>query len=264
MVSRKSFAEQEFLGNVRQYLSTYAVARETDGEGRPGRNALFAGLAENAFYLFDAESACAVAHAIEDLALEEANGSVLAAFGGCKNFELHRERYVHLAATVDRVEVIVAGALPRRVPNVKFIRDTQGVCRDICVVSYEGRHRQAVLVCRQANRAQAFEDRQYEGFFSFEPRLNARLRRQVLDMAAGKAAVLREFFRLRAIDRATKQIKKAFTREREALDLAMEKLLLGGDRYQADHFASDLEKGLSRLQSWKKRLPALLARAEGR
>ena len=161
MVSKKLFPVQEFLADVRQYISAYALVRETDEHGRPGRNALTAGLGENAFYLFDAEAMCAVGHAIEDMALEDANGSLLAAFQQFKNFEPHRERYLHLAATIDRAEILATGAAPRSTRHLKFTRDAKGALQDYWIVLYEGRRRQALMIGRQTNQAAAFDYKQF-------------------------------------------------------------------------------------------------------
>jgi hypothetical protein len=48
------------------------------------------------------------------------------------------------------------------------------------------------------------------------------------------------------------------------VDTAVRRLQLDGERYRVGHFASDLEKGLSRLHQWKTRMPQILARAERR
>ncbi len=264
MVSNKSFPVQEFLTGVRQYLSAYALVRETDAHGRPGRNALTTGLGENAFYLFDAEAVCAVGHAIEDMALEEADGTLLAAFQQFKNFEPHRERYLHLAATIERAEILATGTAPRGTRHLKFTKDAKSSLQDFRIVLYQGRHRQALMIGRQANQAAAFDDRQFTGFFTFNPRLIASVRQDVMDVVAGRAPLLREFTRLHALDQAAKQIKSEFAREKDAVDHAVARLLTDSRRYRAKNFASDLEKGLSRLHQWKTRLPELLARAEGR
>jgi len=73
--------------------------------------------------LLDAEAAMAIGHAIEDLALEEANGSLLGAFQGSEYFEPHRERYRQLAATIDQSRCWRRqNAKPAR--RIKFFKDT--------------------------------------------------------------------------------------------------------------------------------------------
>jgi hypothetical protein len=189
---------------------------------------------------------------------------LLAAFQQYKNFEPHRERYLHLAATIERVQIFATGTPPRGTRHLKLTRDIKGALQDFWIVLYEGHRRQALMIGRQTNKAAEFDDRQFTGFFTFNPRLIASIRQDVLDAAAGRAPLLREFTRLHALDQATKQIKSEFAREKEAVDLAVRRLLTDGRRYRAKNFASDLEKGLSRLHQWKTRLPELLARAEGR
>jgi hypothetical protein len=260
MVSRKRLSEQEFLASVRQYWSNYAVARETDSEGKPGRHVLPGGLSENAFYRFDLESMTALRHAIEDMALEEANGRLVSAFGSAKSFEAHRERYTHLAATVEQVEIILPGPWPRKVPHARFVKAAPGACRSYSLTAYEGRRHQAIVIGRHVHAATAAEQ-EFEGFYSFNAPLIGRLRIEAMKLAAGRLPVLQEFHRMRLIDQVSKQIHCEFAREEEALSAAMQRLLLDGRRYQATHFASDLEQGLSRLFLWKSRVPEILARA---
>jgi len=205
---------------------------------------------------------CAIGHAIEDLALEEGNGQVMSAFQDFANFETHRERYCQLAATVDRVQALAAGPKPRAARRIQFLRDAKSAGRAFWMVSYEGRHRHALLVCRQMNRPKHFEDGIYTGFYTFDPRLVARFRKDMMDSAKGIDSGLREFGRLQALDHAAKQIQQEFAREKETLSAAFRELMCSGGEYHADSFAADLDKGLSRLLQWKTRLPEMLARAE--
>jgi len=242
-----------------------ASIRETDASGNPGHSALADDLRENTFYTFDAEAANAVCRAIEDLALEEANGSLLAGFQEFAYFdEAHRERYDQLAATIEHVEVLAAGKTPRRTRHLKFTRDATGACREFQLVLYDGHRRQALFVGRQINKTRALDEREILGFYTFSPRLIGRIREDVLNLAGGRCSSLREFMRQRAIDQAAKQLKTEFSRQKEMVDTAVRRLQLDGERYRAGNFASDLEKGLSRLHQWKTRMPEILARAERR
>lgn len=258
MVSRKRLSEQEFLASVRQYWSNYAVARETDGQGQAGCHVLPGRLQENAFYHFDSEAMGALRHAIEDLALEEANGRLLSTFSSGAEFEPHRERYAHLAVTVERLEVVATGPLPRRVPHLHWLKDTRRRCYEYRLTLYDGKRHQAMALCRRIRRTDSGEEL-FEGFYSFTPELIRRVWAELLDVAAGRAQLLREFHRLRLTDQVSKQIKCAFAREGEALEAAMQRLLLDGRQYQAAHFASDLERGLARLTQWKQRVPEIFA-----
>lgn len=262
MSSQSGFSEPEFLASLRHYWPHFAVTRETDAAGQPGRPLLPAKLQANVFYRFDAESMTALRHAIEDLALEEANGTLLASFAGSDSLEPHRERYTHLAATVESVELIQPPPLPRRVPHARFLRDARGALSPYSLALYQGRRLQAVLIGHPAPQPRPSEVRTDDGFFSFDPRLIARVRHDVLALVAGRLPMLREFHRLRLVDQAAKQLKSEFAREEEALTVAMQRLLLDGEAYQSANFALDLERGLSRLNQWKTRLPELLAHAE--
>ena len=262
MASKQPFSNAAFIDCIREYLPLEAIVRETEADGSPGKLVPISELSENTFYHFDADALSALCYAIEDAALEEANGRVLAAMQEFRLFEPSRERYEQLAATIDGVEVVGTGVPPRRVRRLKFIADPKESCKDYWMVLYDGRRLQALVVCRQSNKARLFEDRHFVGFYTFRPRLVAVMRDDFLKLASGRCAVWREFMRLHALDEAAKQIKREFLREREALDAAMRRLQFDGKRYRPTHFASDLEKGLSRLHQWKKRLPEMVARAQ--
>lgn len=265
MPSKTQLTNQEFLSCVREYLPMDADVRETDASGNPAESALTSDLSENTFYLFDSEAANAVSRAIEDLALEEANGSLLAGFQEFSHFdEALRERYDQLAATIDHVEVLAAGRTPRGTRHLKFTRDVQGACKEFQLVLYDGQRNQALFVGRQTNKTRASEQQEFFGFYTFSPRLIARIRLDVFDLAGGRCSGLREFTRQQVIDQAAKQLKTEFSRQKEMVATAVRRLQLDGERYRAGHFASDLEKGLSRLHQWKTRMPEILARAERR
>ena len=262
VVSKKNFSNDVLLSRVREYLPMDALVRETDVDGNAIGDETPRALTPNTFYILDTEALGAFCHGIEDLALEAANGSLLAAFQTFENFKAHRERYCHLAVTVDSVEVLGAGPVRHRVRRVKFIKDDKSACQQFWAVVYEGRNGQCLFIARQINKAAAFEEKQFAGFYTFNPWLITSMRENILSLAAGRCGSLREFSRQQAIDRAAKLIKLEFLREREVVDLAIRRLQLDGQRYHTNHFAADLEKGLSRLHKWKARLPEILARAE--
>jgi hypothetical protein len=262
VANKHRFSNQEFLAGVRDYMHLGALVREPDAEGRPSRDAMLADLRENAFYLFDGEAMRAITHAVEDLALEEANGRLMAAFQDFSQFEPHRERYGQLAATIDQVEVIAASTVPRRVRRVAFTTDRRGACRPFWFVLYEGRRAHVLLIGRQMNSAREFEEKQFLGFYTFDPRVLQRVRRDVEDLRAGRGSTMREFARQHAIDHAAKQMQTEFALQTQALHQALRRLQLDGVRYRTRNFASDLEKGLSRLSQWKARLPEILAQAD--
>ena len=241
-----------------------AAVWHTDEKGRPSGSAISTGMVENHFYLFDAEAVLAVSHAIEELALEEANGFLLATMQDFKNFEPHRERYWQLAATLEEARVIGKGKRLPRHGHLKFLATNDRALGQYWTVLYQGHQRQAMLVCRQANEAKDFEKRLFEGFYTFNTGLIIRVRRDIEGIMARRASQMREFERVRAIDHGAKQLGLQFTREHKAVEDALRKLQIAGDRYQPRHFAADLEKSLNRLKLLSDKLPGLMGAAGSR
>jgi hypothetical protein len=182
------------------------------------------------------------------MALEEANGELISLLGDFGEFEAHRECYLQLAATIDRVEALGFGRSPRNLRHLLFRRDERA--RQYRGVLYQGEGQQALFVCRSASG-------EVPGFFTLDGRLIAHFADE-LRTETGKH--FREFSRLEALDHAAKELDKDLARQRQTLDTAVRRLQTD-KRYQPGHFASDLEKGLSRLSEWKSRMPEILARA---
>jgi len=260
---KKQLSFSLLLSSVQCYLSPEATVREADEQSRPGAALGLEQLEENTFYHFDADFALALSCGIEDLALEEANGRLLAGYQEFSEWSAHRERYLQLGATIDQVEVIASGPAPSRVRRVQFHKNRKNGCREYRLLLYEGQRVQALFVGRQINECSEPEEKQFFGFFSFTPALIAKFGHEFADLAAGRASSLREFARQAAIDHAGKQMAREFARQKEQLEQAMRRLQLDGKRYCAGQFALDLEKGLSELYQWKTRMPEILARAEG-
>src|SRR5439155_24671024 len=137
-------------------------------------------------------------HAIEELALEEADGFLLATMQEFKHFEPHRERYWQLAATLEEARVIAKGKRPPRHGHLKFFSINRRALEQYWTVLYQGHRRQAMVICRQANGARIFEQKRFDGFYSFNPGLIERVRRDIEEMVAGSALQMREFERLQA------------------------------------------------------------------
>src|SRR5262245_59282083 len=106
-----------------------AEIREIDSDGRAGAVVAGPELKADTFYSFSAQAVCSLSHAVEDVALDEAQGTLLSAFQNLRNFEAHRERYGQLAATIDGVQVLGAGRKPRPARRIKFFADTKGRLR---------------------------------------------------------------------------------------------------------------------------------------
>ena len=78
MATKRPLSNRAFLAGVQDYLSAEAAIYETDADGRAAAPVAHDALTESTFYLLDAETLNALWHAIAELALEEANGTVLA------------------------------------------------------------------------------------------------------------------------------------------------------------------------------------------
>jgi len=246
---------------VREYLTMEATTQPLDGE--KGRNALDQGLADNCFYEFDADSVVAIWHAVEDIALEEASGSLFAAIQEFSGLESQRERYEQLALTLDHIQLTGAGATPRRIPRLKFMPDRKGLVKEFRAVIYEGPHTQVAFVAEQQNEARDFDARRFTGFYTFDAGLIERLRADLNDLLAGRSETFREFARQRTIYEAERDIRRELTEQTDALAKAVRRLRVEGQRYRPRQFVSDLEKGLSRLVKWKDKIPKLIAQVEG-
>ena len=250
--AKKQSTSRDFLAWTRSYVAGDAVVRESSASGQPGDRIPSSDLIENRVYFFDAEAVAGICHAIEDLALEEADGVVRAVFENFRHFEAHRECYLHLAATIEQVQVSADGKPPRPVRHLNFKGDERA--KHFRAVVYEGRSRQAAFVAEHSRQRD-----QYLGFYTLDSGLIKRLSRE-LD---GRGDTFREFTRLAALDQAAKQLEDELQNQKQMLDLAIRRLQLDV-RYRPGQFASELEKGLSRLSQWKTRMPEIVARAEGR
>jgi len=236
----------------------------TDEKGKPTSSALATGMVEHHFYCFDAEAILAASQAIEELALEEATGFLLATMQEFKNFEPHRERYWQLAATLAEAWVIAKGKRLPRHGHLKFIATDDPTLAPFWTVLYQGHQRQVMLVCRQVNVAKIFEQKRFHGFYTFHPDLIVRVRQDIEGILRGRASRMREFERLRAIDRAVKRFGAEFAREHKAVEQALRKMQIAGDHYEARDFAVDLDRSLKRLKHLTGRLPGLTGAADSR
>jgi len=238
VMSEKSLCSCEaFTDRVMESDPPVAGIREADGEGRPGPEAFE--LVDNRFYHFDGQAARGFLQAVEELAIEEADGTLLTALGEFTSFEAGRERYEQLAMALDRVEVIGSGKAPRPIRRVKFISDSSGRCRDFLAAVYAGRRGSVWFAAGRISPVRRQEPQGYRGFYSFSARRAERLRQELLETVSGRATGLPEY----------------------AL-AAVRRLQVGDEAYRPGKFASDLEQGLTRLQQWKNRLPSVLEQVQ--
>jgi hypothetical protein len=254
----------EFLDWLRDYLPAEPSVHETGAAGQPGRKADARNWRENRFYDFDAEAVAGICHAIEVLALEEASGQLVSLVGDFSEFEAHRECYQQLAATIKKVEALGFGRAPRNSPHLQFRRDDRA--RHFRGVIYQGEKQPAMFLCRVGSARQARSQNTFRGFLSMDRGLTSRfadaLRAEAMPQrrSASDDKLAREFTRLEALDQAAKELEKDLVQQRQTLHAAVRRLQIDA-RYQPGQFATELEKGISRLSEWKSRMPEILARA---
>ncbi len=231
---------------------------EADSKGNPVGDGFSATLQENTFFHFDAEAVQALSHAIEELALEEASGSLAAAIQHFSDFDQFRERFWQLGATLEKVQVFGRGQPPRRHGHASFIKASDSLGA-FWIVLFQGRHSQVLLCCRQTNAARLIEERRYAGFYSLEPNVVEEAKQQLLKMAKGHLADLPMFSRVERMDQAGKELAKLLGRHQRTLSSGLEKLKVGSGQYHAVDFLSDLDNTLNELSQWKHRLPGLIS-----
>lgn len=259
IVRNKGLSNHDFLGRVREYLPSQTGICETDHDGNCLQEIPLEQIAENTFYRFDSDALLAFSHTIEDFALEEGNGKLLAALQTPEQFEPVRERYWQLAATLDDVEVITVGRLPRCHGRLKCCNDAKGLVKKFWMVLYDGKNFRAMFLCEQANDAEDFDRKHFTGFYTFNSRLITQAREDMADALGGHCPELRQFAHAHKIDRAAKHLKIEFAREKKALEIAIQKLRNHGEEYQSHHFLADLDKTLERLNRLQSHLPEMIA-----
>ncbi|MEO6034400.1 MAG: DICT sensory domain-containing protein [Verrucomicrobiota bacterium] len=257
-VRNKGLSNSEFLNRAREYLILENAIYETDERGNSSIPVALEEMEENAFYLFDADALLALTQTIEDLAMEEGGGTLLAAIQDGGLFEQHRDRYWQLGATLEDVQIISSGKLART-GSLKVCHDAKGLVKKFWMVLYEGRRFQALLLCEQSNKSEKFEGKKFVGFYTFKPRIILQAREDIGDALGGRCPDLTQFTRMQKIDRATKKLKVEFARETKAMDIAVKKLQSQEKKYHTKHFLADLNKTLERLNRLQTHLPEIIA-----
>jgi hypothetical protein len=255
VAGNRSRTNSEFLRRVDEYLPADAGVIAVDASEQPEPVASADLLNGNTFYLFSADALLAASHAIEDLALDEANGTLLVVLRNFDHFTAERERYALLAAAIDGVEVVGSGRKPRQCGRIRFIPASQGVLKDFWVVLYQGRHAQALVMSRPARRSNVFENRTFVGFYTFDCRLITRVRQDIERLLRGESLELREYDRMRRIDRTIKEVRAVLRQEQTVLQTTLEKLPFG--RVQPRALASRIDSIVQRLQTIKTKLPEI-------
>ena len=264
MSKRIQLSNKEFLKRVDEYLPGDSAVFDTDAQGNAGSFASFEDLTGNTFYLLDSETMLAVSHAIEELAMDEANGRLLASFQNFSAFASHREKYRSMADTIDDVVVVGSGRKPRPAGRIKFISADKSAMSAFWVVLYQGRRTHALLMSRQCNEAEEIEAKRFTGFYTFDERLIARVRHDIECLLGGVETELVVFDRLQAVDQAVKHVRSVFGNEQALLEVALHKLQANDTCESAcGPFLRILEQSLQRLEELKTRLPEMLASHSG-
>lgn len=240
-----------FLERVCDYLPMDAVIRTLCDHGQPGPKLSCQNLQENSFFLFDAETLLAVSHAIEELALEEGNGTLFLACQDFKHFEPHRERYWQVAATIEEALVTGQGAKPRRHGHLKFVPLKGNALATYWILHYRGKNGQVLFACRQTNQARRFDDKDFTGFYTLNAKACDRIRAEVDAARAGKLGSLPEFDRQLALDCTAKRVAVEFFREQTALTRSIRRLQLQDGQNHRQQFLKAMEQSLQRLTELK-------------
>lgn len=122
-------------------------------------------------HVFNNEAMLAVSHAIEDMADEVGQGELISTFQRLENFAPQKKRYMALANKLDLVRVWGEGTPPKRCGKVDFVPVFHPQLNRYWIVLFQSPEQQAVLVCRQVNDAEKFEEKAFVGFYSFNPYL---------------------------------------------------------------------------------------------
>jgi hypothetical protein len=164
-------------------------------------------------HVMDSKAMLAISHAIEDVAAEERQGELIATFQDFKNFLPHKNRYIGLAEELDTVRVWGCGQVPQKCGKVDFIQaDEQRLLR-YWLVLFDSEHTRAVLLCKQVNRAEKFEDKKFLGFYSFNPYLVQSIRWRFNLLSCGLSGVMSHWeksfpfpdLKMRDLDRLIRQ-----------------------------------------------------------
>jgi hypothetical protein len=164
-------------------------------------------------HVMDPEAMLAISHAIEDIAGEERRGELIATFQNFENFLPHRARYMSLAEDLDAVRVWGCGKPPQKCGKVDFIVADDAKLLRYWLVLFDSPHARAVLLCKQVNKAEKFEDKKFLGFYSFNPYLVQSIRWRFNLLSCGLTRVIAHWERsfpfpdlkMRDLDRMIRQ-----------------------------------------------------------
>jgi hypothetical protein len=246
-----SISLEDFLGRMREYLP---AGFESSFEPSAGK-AVHLPAHANVFHTFNSEVMLALSRAVEDIAMEDAYGRLLSSFQDFGKFQNHRERYSHIAATLDEVLVLGVGRKPKECGQVQFINADGTALERFWMSMYQGNRIHLLIISRQINEAESIPEKIFRGFFTFDARLISRIRREVLDALSGRQPAMPSFSRLSALDDARRQVRDRFNSELQALETELESLR------QRPHLSpkgvlNALNLALDRLNQLRESVPA--------
>ncbi len=251
-MSGRGISLDDFLGRVREYLPEGYLTRRPQNGGKVAPPPL----RPNCFFQLDAEVMLAFSRAVEDVAMDDAQGRLLSSFQDFGKFQTHRERYTHISTTLDEVLVLGSGRNPAPCGQTQFISSRGTALEHFWISMYQGPRVHVLAISRQVNAAKEIPDKIFRGFFTFDARLISRLRREVFDALDGCQPAMPQFSQLLAIDEAQRQIRGGFQTELAALEAELEAMRLH-PRINARNFASQLNGALDRLEALRHTVPAL-------
>jgi hypothetical protein len=141
-------------------------------------------------HVMDCQAMLAISHAIEDIAGEERRGELIATFQDFANFRPYRARYMSLADDLDAVRVWGCGKVPQKCGKVDFIQADEAKLLKYWLVLFDSEKTRAVLLCKQINRAEKFEEKRFLGFYSFNPYLVQSIRWRFNLLSCGLSKVI--------------------------------------------------------------------------
>ncbi len=164
-------------------------------------------------HVMDADAMLAISYAIEDIASEERQGELIATFQNFENFMPHKTRYMSLAEDIDAVRVWGSGRPPQKCGKVDFIVADDAKLLRYWLVLFDSPDARAVLLCKQVNKAEKFEDKKFLGFYSFNPYLVQSIRWRFNLLSCGLSRVISHWeksfpfpdLKMRDLDRMIKQ-----------------------------------------------------------
>jgi hypothetical protein len=141
-------------------------------------------------HVMDSAAMLAISYAIEDIAAEQRKGELIATFQDFDNFLPHKNRYIGLAEDLDAVRVWGFGKPPQKCGKVDFIQADEKKLLKYWLVLFDSDHSRAVLLCKQVNKAEKFEDKKFIGFYSFNPYLVQSIRWRFNLLSCGLSRVI--------------------------------------------------------------------------